>query len=224
MRDRRSIITALGFIATIAVLAVAGSVLAAGVLSGQSEREAADTFPAPAGANLPTSFAVADDVPTSFGAMSVKHAERLDGVGASELGGMTHGVGGLVDDKQQRLQASVTLTNLLDRPIPYGLERFTLRTAKGGKGIKVTAASLKPGTLQPDASIDVRLDFTAPRSAKRFWIDFADPGREGRTTVALGSAEDLRGRPAPSPEARRAMRKAAQTATTFDKHDNGHGE
>jgi len=221
--DRRSVLLGLGLVLAVALLAIAGGVLATGVMGGSpTAQHAADhQFPAPAGTTAEGEFAVAADVPTSFGAMSVKHAERLNGLTSRDLAGMTHGVNGLVRENRSRVQTSVTLTNLLDRTVDYTPEWFTLRTSDGGKPIKLTSASIKAGVLQPDASIDLRIDYTAPRSAKRFWIDFADPKGGAPITVALGEVKELPGRRAASPGAQEALRSAAGSSAT---HTDGHGE
>ena len=221
--DRRSVLLGLGLVLAVALLAIAGGVVATGVLgqSATAQHAGEQQFPAPAGQTPDGAFGVADDVPTSFGAMSVKHAERINGLSARDLAGMTHGVNGLVKQGQSRLQASVTLTNLLDRTLDYTPAWFTLRTKEGGKGIPLTSASIKSGVLQPDASIDLRIDYTAPRSAKRFWIDFADPKGGAPITVALGNVKELPGRRAASPGAQDALRSAAGSSVT---HTDGHGE
>jgi hypothetical protein len=213
-----SVLLALGLVATVVVLTAGGTILAIGALQGRPA-EPAKTFPAAADAKLKTSFAVGEDVPTSFGAMSVQHAERLDGLTSRDLAGMTHGVNGLVREKLMRLQASVTITNLLDRPMRYTPESFTLRSSKGGAPIKLTAASVKPGVLEPDASIDVRVDYTAPKTAKRFWLDFDDPVRATPQTVSLGAVKALRTRKA-SPAAQDALAASAGAGAGHD----GHGE
>ena len=212
-----SVLFALGVVGTVIVLSVVGVVLAAGAWRAGSE-PVKKAFPAEPGKDYGP-FEVADDVPTSFGAMSVKHAERVNGLTAKSLAGMTHGINGLVREKSSRIQATVTVTNLLDRPHAYRPERFTLRTSVDGKPIRVAGASVKPGTLQPDASIDFRVDFNAPRKAKRFWIDFADPGRAAPLTVDLGRVKALQGsEPKASKDAQEAL-----LSTANGNHD-GHGE
>jgi hypothetical protein len=212
-----SVLLALGLVGAVLALAIAGAVLAAGALSGD-HAPAKKAFPAEPGKTYGP-FEVADDVPTSFGAMTVKHAERVDGLTARDLAGMTHGVNGLVREKQSRIQATVTVTNLLDRPVAYSPERFALRAGDSGKALPLVGASVKPGTLQPDASIDFRIDFNAPRKAKSFSIDFVDPGRAQPLTVDLGRVKALPGskRPA-SKDAQAALQSSAS-----GNHD-GHGE
>jgi hypothetical protein len=214
-----SVLLALGLVGAVVLLTAAGTFLAIGALSGRSA-EPIRAFPAPADAQLKSSYAVGEDVPTSFGALAVQHAERIDGLTSRDLAGMTHGVNGLVREKLMRLQASVTVTNLLDRPLRYTPQSFTLRTSRNGAPVKLTGASVKPGILEPDASIDLRIDYTAPKSAKRFWLDFDDPGRAQPQTVRLGAVKALRTRKA-SQTAQDALVAAAGAGAA--NHD-GHGE
>ena len=217
--QRRHIFFALGTVAAVALLAMAGAITAVGALGGDSEQHRS-AFPSVAGKEPKGAFGIGEDVPTSFGAMSVKHAERLNGLTSRDLAGMTHGINGLVGKDKMRLQASVTLTNLLDGLQSYAPQNFTLRTSEGGKPIKLTSASIKPGQLQPDASIDARIDFTAPKSAKRFWLDFNDPRRKKPITVELGNVKELPGRRQASKGAQEALL-ASQGNTS---NHNGHGE
>jgi hypothetical protein len=212
-----SVLLGLGLVATVVALAAAGVVVALGALGSEHE-PAEKAFPAQPGKNYGP-FGVADDVPTSFGAMSVKHAERIDGLTARDLAGMTHGVNGLVREKTSRVQATVTVTNLLDREVGYKPEHFMLRAAGSGKALPLVGASVKPGKLQPDASLDFRIDFNAPRKAKTFRIEYRDPGRFEPLTVDLGRVKAVRdGRPA-SAGAQEALR-----STASGNHDSGHGE
>jgi hypothetical protein len=213
-----SVLLGIGLVAVVAALAVAGAVLALGAL-GDARLPAEKTFPAQTGKDYGP-FTPGDDVPTSFGAMSIKHAERINGLTARDLAGMTHGVNSLVREKASRIQATVTVTNLLDRTVAYKPEHFTLRTSEGGKALPIAGASVKPGTLQPDASLDFRVDFNAPRKARTFRIEYRDPGRATPLTVDLGRVKAIRtsGRPA-SAGAQDALR-----STASGNHDAGHGE
>lgn len=212
VRSRRPILLSLALVAVVGVLAIAGGVLAADMLRAPAP-VADDTFPAKPGQKLGP-FGPGDDVPTSFGAISVQHAERLDGLTSRQLAGMDHNIAGLVRKGQTRLQASVTLTNLLDGPMRYTLEDFTLRASKDGKALPIVASSTKPGVLEPDASVDARIDFIAPAGAKRFWVDFNDPKRSQPITIDLGRVQVPSGTKDTSPAAARALRESAGLPTT----------
>jgi hypothetical protein len=165
-------------LATLA-LAVAGAVIAANII-------ATGVPVAPAPPQLPGPFGTAQDIPTSFGVVAVEHAEKINGTTAKELGGNTHGISGFVAPNKVQVQASVTLTNLLDKPIAYDPRQFRLLVGADRKAVRSVKSNMRPGTLQPDASIDGRLIFVAPRTGSKLWIEFADPGRAKPLLIDLG--------------------------------------
>jgi hypothetical protein len=161
-------------------LAVAGAVLAAGIIAtGETHTTLTPSI-------LKGPFGTAQDIPTSFGVVAVEHAEKINGTTAKQLGGNTHGIAGFVAPNKVQVQASVTLTNLLDEPIAYDPRQFRLLVGKDRKPVKSVKSNMRPGTLQPDASIDGRLIFVAPRTGSRLWIEFTDPGRAKPLLIDLG--------------------------------------
>jgi hypothetical protein len=174
----RTAAVALVLLATLA-LAVAGAVIAANII-------AAGVPVAPAPEQLPGPFGTAQDIPTSFGVVAVEHAEKINGTTAKELGGNTHGISGFVAPNKVQVQASVTLTNLLDKPIAYDPRQFRLLVGADRKPVSSVKSNMRPGTLQPDASIDGRLIFVAPRTGSKLSIEFADPGRAKPLLIDLG--------------------------------------
>jgi hypothetical protein len=165
-------------LATLA-LAVAGAVIAANIV-------ATGVPAAPAPKPLPGPFGTAQDIPTSFGVVAVEHAEKINGTTAKELGGNTHGISGFVAPNKVQVQASVTLTNLLDKPVGYDPRQFRLLVGSKRKPVRSVKSNMRPGTLQPDASIDGRLIFVAPRTGSELWIEFSDPGRAEPLLIDLG--------------------------------------
>lgn len=165
-------------LATVA-LAVAGAVIASNLI--------ATGVPAtPAPKPLPGPFGTAQDIPTSFGVVAVEHAEKINGTTKRELGGSTHGISGFVAPNKVQVQASVTLTNLLDKPVDYDPRQFRLLVGKDRKPVRSVKSNLLPGSLQPDASIDGRLIFVVPRTGSKLWIEFTDPGRAKPLLIDLG--------------------------------------
>jgi hypothetical protein len=160
-------------------LALAGAVTASRIVAGGVPA-------APAPKILPGPFGTAQDIPTSFGVVAVEHAEKINGTTAKQLGGNTHGISGFVAPNKVQVQASVTLTNLLDKPIAYDPRQFRLLVGAERKPVKSVKANMRPGTLQPDASIDGRLIFVAPRTGSKLWIEFTDPGRAKPLLIDLG--------------------------------------
>ena len=68
--------------------------------------------------------AIAQDVPTSFGVVAVESVTQNAGPTAKALAGMTHGVGNLVPPNKIQVDATVTLTNLLDAAVHYSPEQL----------------------------------------------------------------------------------------------------
>jgi hypothetical protein len=134
-------------------------------------------------------FELAQDIPASFGVVAIEHVDKLAGLTARQLAGATHGIQNLVPPDKQQIQAQGAITNLTERPVAYSPQQFFLVTRKNGrdsKPIPLSSASVKPGTLQPDASIDVRLSFVAPRDGSQVFIGFNDPGRSKPILIDAG--------------------------------------
>jgi hypothetical protein len=173
-----NLVVAAVLLATLA-LAATGAIIASNIIATGAPA-------APAPKLLPGPFGTAQDIPTSFGVVAVEHAEKINGTTAKDLGGNTHGIGGFVPPNKVQVQASITLTNLLDTPVAYDPRQFRLLVGAERKPLKTVKSNMRPGTLQPDASIDGRLIFVAPRTGSKLWIEFADPGRAKPLLIDLG--------------------------------------
>ena len=99
---------------------------------------------------------------------------------AKALAGVTHGIQSLVPPDKVQVLTTVTITNTTRSVIRYTPAQFLLyatRGAKPGPGdrpIHLARASVPPGALQPNASIDVTLTYMAPRNGSRLWVSFRD--------------------------------------------------
>ena len=172
---------------TSAVLAVfaLGAVLAVGMLTGTPAREPAPALPA-------GPFSVGQDVPTSFGVAAVEGVKRLNGLTSRQLSGATHGIGHFVPADRVQVQASIAMTNLGDQPFDYDPSMFAVvasprgRPAREARPLRRLTSSLRRGTLQPKASLDVRLSFVAPRDGSKLWVAMQDPARRRPVLVDLG--------------------------------------
>jgi hypothetical protein len=170
--------------AVLAVFAV-GAVLAVGMLTRAPAREPAP--PLPAGP-----FEVGQDVPTSFGVAAVEGVKRLNGLTSRKLAGATHGIGHFVPADHMQVQASIAMTNLGEEPVKYDPSMFAVvasprgRPASEARPLRRLTSSLRPGSLQPKASLDVRLSFIAPRDGSKLWVAMSDPGRRRPVLVDLG--------------------------------------
>jgi hypothetical protein len=165
-------------VASIAVLALLGAAVSYGILSSRSR------------GNVPAqTFKMTDDIPVSFGAMAVVHADITKGLTARDLAGMTHGIGDFVGEDGVLAQVSVTISNLEDRAVSYSPEMFTMRAA--GKEVPVANSNIPGGVLEPSAAIDMRLGFAVPKEAGELTLVFND--REGGDKlVAVGSTSDAK--------------------------------
>jgi len=160
------------------LLAVVGVVLAANVLTGSGAAKPPGLPPGP--------FAVGQDIPTSFGVVAVEHVEKISGVTAKALAGVTHGIQSYVRPDQQEIQATVTLTNLSKVPVAYSPTEFRPLTGEDHRPVGQVSSNLTASTLQPDANIDGRVSFIVPRDGRRLSMTFSDPGRAHPITIDLG--------------------------------------
>jgi hypothetical protein len=179
--------------ATLAVvLAAVGAYLASGMFAdgrhaAALQRDASVAIDRPA--------AIAQDVPTSFGVVAVESVTQNAGPTAKALAGMTHGVGNLVPPNKIQVDATVTLTNLRGKLAHYSPQQFRLhatragKPARGDRSFRLARATVPPGTLQPNASIDATLTFVVPRDGKKLWMTFNDPARGPPVLFDLGRTD-----------------------------------
>ena len=131
---------------SIIALAVGGVVVSFGVIERGTSEPSIPVLKGP--------FGVSQDIPTSFGAVAIDNVEKVNGVTAKALSGVTHGISNYVPPNKVQVQASVTLTNLLrEKTAGYSPTQFRLLVGKKREPVKDVRASFRPGTLQPNASI-----------------------------------------------------------------------
>jgi len=165
------------------VALVLGAVLAAGILRGGSH----DTHAAAAPAAPKDGYALGDPVPTRFGVVAVESVDKNAGPSAKQLNGVTHGISGLVSRDKAQVQAFATITNRSKLAVEYSPAQFSLVAGrKDAKPTPLTSASIKPGTLQPAASIDARLSFVVPRRGQKLWMRYSEPGAKAPVFIDLG--------------------------------------
>jgi len=168
----------IALVLSVVALAAGGIFLGVGLVKGGA--------PTPEIPKLKGPFGVSQDIPTSFGALAIDNVEKVNGLTAKDLSGMTHGISNYVPPNKVQVQASVTLTNLLPETTDYSPTQFRLLVGDDRKPVKEVRASFRPGTLQPDASISGQLKFVAPRNGSKLWIEFADPKRSEPVLIDLG--------------------------------------
>jgi hypothetical protein len=167
---------AVAAVVAVVALALAGLAIAAVVLvdDGSSARAHGQ-------------WTVGQDIPTSFGAVAIDNVEKVNGLTAKALAGVTHGISNYVPPNKVQVQASVTLTNLLnEKQVAYSPTQFRLLVGEKRKPVKDVRASFRPGTLQPNASISGQVKFIAPRTGSRLWVEFTDPKRAKPMLIDLG--------------------------------------
>jgi hypothetical protein len=192
VRSPRLTAAALVTAALALVLAAAGAYLAAGMFADGRD---ADALHRDASVALDGPAAIAQDVPTSFGVVAVESVTQNAGPTAKALAGMTHGVGNLVPPNKIQVDATVTLTNLQGKLVHYAPQQFNLhatrgeKPARGARSFRLSRASVAPGTLQPNASIDATLTFVVPRDGRKLWMTFDEPARGPPVVFDLGRTD-----------------------------------
>jgi hypothetical protein len=132
-------------------------------------------------------FGTSQDIPTSFGAVAIDNVEKVNGLTAKALSGVTHGISNYVPPNKVQVQASVTLTNLLEaKSQAYSPTQFRLLVGKDKKPVKEVRASFRPGRIQPGANMSGQIKFIAPRNGSKLWIEFTDPKRSEPVLIDLG--------------------------------------
>jgi hypothetical protein len=164
---------------SVVALSIGGIALSVGLIEKGAAQPAVPTLEGP--------FGTSQDIPTSFGAVAIDNVEKVNGLTAKSLAGVTHGIANYVPPNKVQVQASVTLTNLLnEQTVDYSPTQFRLLVGKKRKPVKDVRASFRPGTLQPNASISGQVKFIAPRTGSRLWIEFSDPKRPKPLLIDLG--------------------------------------
>lgn len=163
----------------LAVAAAGGLWLGVEMLRGN------DPLGAPANDKIDHRFQIGDDVDTSFGVIAVEHAQAISGLSETDITG-AHAVPGLVPAGAIEVQVGAVITNLSDRVLAYSAEQFELIDGAGNI-VPLTKAPTLPGELQPDAAIDVLLDFVTTTDARPFTVRFIDPSTRAELLIELGT-------------------------------------
>jgi hypothetical protein len=166
-------------IAAIAILALNGVDLVYRSLAGG---------PAPAAAG--------SRAETGFGWVEISGVETLGGLSAQDLGGMTHGISGLVPAAEATIQVAVVIGNTSDQRVRIDPAAFGL-SVDGGDPIPAAGGTLTSMALRPGATVEARLSFVVPRSATSATLRFADP--LGAAVVLAAGRIDTGPAPDPAP-------------------------
>ena len=165
------------FRVAIASTCVLGLVLAAMMLRGYN--------PLGSSASAASRFGIAESVKTSFGYVAVEHAEAISGLTEGDLAG-AHGAAGVVQAGTIDVQIGATITNQTADVLNYTADQFELLDGKGNV-VPLERAPQLPNQLQPNAAIDIALDFVTTTEARPFTVRFVDPNTKQALMIDLGT-------------------------------------
>jgi hypothetical protein len=128
---------------------------------------------------------IGEDVSTSFGVVAVEHATAISGLNDQQVTG-AHGVPGLVKEGAINVQVAAVITNLSDSVLKYQPTQFEL-IDKTGAVVPISKVPQLPGELQPNAAIDVLMDFVTTTDVRPFTVRFVDPATNDVVLIDLGA-------------------------------------
>jgi hypothetical protein len=110
---------------------------------------------------------------------TVTHAEQVSGLSDADLGGMSHGIQGLVTNDKAVVKVTL-VAQAGDSPISY--DASVLRTFATGSTIGVAPAggTLNPGRLSAHARMEGSLSFIVPRNSAQLALRAPGDSREVR--------------------------------------------
>jgi hypothetical protein len=99
--------------------------------------------------------------------VTVSHVERVTGLSADDLGGMAHGIQGLVEDDKTMLRVSVTMSagNHASR---YDAGKLRLYSSASKRAILPVGGSIGVGRLGAHTRIEGAISFVVPRNGASF--------------------------------------------------------
>jgi hypothetical protein len=157
-----------------------GTVLAVDMLRGNNPLASSTEV-----ASGPHLHSIGEDVSTSFGVVAVEHATAISGLNDQQVTG-AHGVPGLVKEGAINIQVAAVITNLSSSVLTYQPTQFEL-IDKTGAVVPISKAPQLPGELQPNAAIDVLLDFVTTSEVRPFTVRFVDPATSEPVLISLGA-------------------------------------
>lgn len=175
--DRRAPALSAALVALVVALTALGSWLAASALSGGGAGVSGG--PARVGAPLQA----------PFGLVTVTSVDTVSGLAASDLGGMSHGVSGLVGADQQLVQVQLRLSGRDGGRGDFAPSNFHVVRSAGGKPVAPAAGSLSAARLLPGANIEGSLGFVVPRDGSRLSLAVPIAAGKAAALVPLGTAQ-----------------------------------
>lgn len=187
-RSRPGVLAAL--VAALLVVGVVGAVLDLRLAGTRKDRAAIATLADPSTPGLRPG----QPIRISYGALTVDAASLDNGLTSEDLGGMNHGVSGLVSQGYAEVTVQVTVNNATHHPVILQANQFHMLRQAGTKhrvSIAAAATTLQAGPLPGRASVDTRLTFVTPTDGSRLWLQYTDPGHAQQVLVDLGSTAKI---------------------------------
>lgn len=169
--------------AAVALAAYGGSLIPGALGSERAQPAAAATL------DHKAIFAIGDAAPTSFGALSVVEARVAPGLTNQQLGGITHGISGLIDARTSQLQVSLVVTNSTYAAQHWKAADYRAVSARTGREFAPVGGTSESGTLEPGSSLDLALNYVVPRNGDHFVLRVRDGNRFVRVhLIQVGKA------------------------------------
>ncbi|HST87758.1 MAG TPA: hypothetical protein VLJ14_05210 [Ktedonobacterales bacterium] len=178
MMERAHVTPLRAAIVLAALIAIAGGVLAAGMMGIGRGQPPSRTPGDP--------FTRTEQVTTSFGLLQVESVDASQGLTSAQLSGQNHGIQGLVNPDQMEVQVSLAIKNSITAPVVFTPEMFALISDNGAAAVAPTFSDFESDTLQPQAQVEGTLSFIAPLGAKKLLLRFDDPGQHQAVVIDLG--------------------------------------
>ena len=108
---------------------------------------------------------------------TVTHAQQIQGLSDSALGGNSHGIQSLVTDDKALISVNLVITTG-DSPGPYDAGVLRVFSAGSPGGVSPVGGIVAPGHLKAKARIEGFLSFVVPRKGGRFALGALGQTRE----------------------------------------------
>jgi hypothetical protein len=108
---------------------------------------------------------------------TVTHAQQIQGLSDSALGGNSHGIQSLVTDDKALISVNLVITTG-DSPSPYDAGVLRVFAAGSPRGVSPVGGIVAAGHLKANARIEGFLSFVVPRKGGRFALGTLRDTRE----------------------------------------------
>jgi hypothetical protein len=116
---------------------------------------------------------------------TITHVEQVAGLSDADLGGMSHGIQGLVSTKQMLIRVSLTVS-AGDTATSYDPQTLTAISTRSPAVITPAGGSLTGGPLRAHARIEGSLSYVVPRDGARITLRIGSSSK----TVPLVQTDD----------------------------------